>query len=48
MVVDALNSPEVETNEEGEVAVHGWTHLAWTSEIPEDGREALTDVERTG
>jgi len=46
--MDALNSPEVETNEEGEVAVHGKTFMFWTSKIPEDGRDTLTDVERPG
>ncbi|EMC91343.1 hypothetical protein BAUCODRAFT_39511 [Baudoinia panamericana UAMH 10762] len=47
-VIDALNSPEVETNERGEVAVHGKTYVVWTSKIPEDGRASLTNVERPG
>jgi len=42
--MDALNSPDVETNEKGEVAVHGNTFIIWTSKIPEDGREELLDV----
>ncbi|KAK5107831.1 hypothetical protein LTR62_000645 [Meristemomyces frigidus] len=47
-VMDALNSSEVETNEKGEVAVHGLTYVVWTSKIPEDGRAGLTEVERPG
>ena len=47
-VMDALNSPEVEVNENGEVAVHGLTYIVWTTKIPEDGRESLTDVEMPG
>ena len=46
--MDALNSPEVEANEKGEVAVHGNTFIVWTSKIPEDGRENLIDVEKPG
>ncbi|KAK1084323.1 hypothetical protein LTR48_005550 [Friedmanniomyces endolithicus] len=44
-VMDALNGPEVEVNEKGEVALHGRTFVVWTSKIPEDGRESLLDVE---
>ncbi|TKA80403.1 hypothetical protein B0A55_01898 [Friedmanniomyces simplex] len=47
-VMDALNSPEVQVNEKGEVAVHGVTFIVWTSKIPEDGRESLMDVEMPG
>ena len=43
--MDALNSSEVETNEKGEVAVHGNTYIVWSTKIPEDGRESLTEVE---
>lgn len=46
--MDALNSPEVETNEKGEVCVHGNTYIYWTTKIPQDGREDLTGVERPG
>jgi hypothetical protein len=46
--MDALNGPEVETNEKGEVAVHGLTYIVWTSKIPADGRASLTEVERPG
>lgn len=44
--MDALNEPEVETDENGNVAVHGETIVVWTSKIPEEGRDELTDVER--
>ena len=43
--MDALNSPEVETNDNGEVAVHGNTYIVWSTKIPEDGRDSLTGVE---
>jgi hypothetical protein len=45
--MDALNGPDVETNEKGEVALHGRTYLVWTTKIPEDGRASLTDFERS-
>ncbi|KAK4561013.1 hypothetical protein LTR86_004968 [Recurvomyces mirabilis] len=48
IVMDALNSSEVETNDKGEVAVHGLTYIVWSSKIPEDGRASLTEVERPG
>jgi beta-xylosidase len=32
-VVDALKVEDVERNAAGEVAVHGRTHLAWTSRV---------------
>jgi hypothetical protein len=44
----AINAPDVETNDKGEVAIHGTTYIVWTTKIPEDGRENLTDVERLG
>ncbi|KAK0315875.1 hypothetical protein LTR01_001175 [Friedmanniomyces endolithicus] len=44
-VMDALNGPEVEVNDKGEVALHGRTFVVWTSKIPEDGRESLLGVE---
>lgn len=43
---EAIDSAE--TDENGQVVVHGFTHLAWTTKIPADGRPALTDVETTG
>lgn len=46
--IDAINGPEVEVNDKGEVAVHGNTFVVWTTKIPEDGRGSLTDVERPG
>nr|POF03131.1 putative methyltransferase-like c25b8.10 [Quercus suber] len=45
-LMDALNADDVEVDEKNEVAVHGETYTAWTSKIPTDGRETLTDVER--
>ena len=44
--MDAINSPEVETDENGNVAVHGSTIAVWTTKIPEDGRVGLTDVDK--
>lgn len=44
----ALNGLEVETNEKGEVAVHGNTYIIWTSKIPEEGRAGLNEVETPG
>lgn len=31
---DAVNSDDVETNEKGEIALHGVTVTAWTTKIP--------------
>lgn len=44
--MEALNTDNVETNEKGEVKLHGKTYVVWTTNIPEDGREDLTNVER--
>ena len=46
--MDAVNSPEVETDENGNVAVHGTTIAVWTTKIPAEGRDGMTDVERSG
>lgn len=46
--MQALNGPEVETNEKGEVAIHGNTYIIWTSKIPKEGRPGLTEVETSG
>jgi len=43
--MDAINGPDVETNDNGEVAVHGNTYTIWATKIPEDGRASLTHVE---
>nr|OQO24333.1 hypothetical protein B0A51_05560 [Rachicladosporium sp. CCFEE 5018] len=45
---DAINAPDVEVNEKGEVAVHGTTYVVWTTKVPADGRPDLTGVERPG
>ena len=45
-VVDAMSSPDVSTDSEGRVAIHGRTITAWTSKIPAEGRSTLTGVER--
>jgi hypothetical protein len=34
VVIDALGSDDVETNERGEISLHGQTVFAWTSAIP--------------
>ncbi|KAF2481085.1 S-adenosyl-L-methionine-dependent methyltransferase [Neohortaea acidophila] len=44
--MEALNSPDTETDGEGRVAVHGTTFAVWTSKIPAEGRDELADVER--
>ena len=41
--MDAVNA---EKDANGNVTVHGYTHAIWTSKIPEEGRENLTDVQR--
>lgn len=41
--MDAAN--EAQTDENGDVTVHGFTHLVWMSKIPVEGRSDLTDVE---
>ena len=46
--MDAINDPEVETDEDGKVAVHGTTIAVWTTKIPEEGRDELVEVERPG
>lgn len=43
--MDALNGPEVETDEKGEVALHGNTYIVWTTKIPEDGPNDITDID---
>jgi hypothetical protein len=44
--MDAINSPEVETDSTGEVTLHGTTIAVWTTKIPAEGRESLTEVEK--
>ncbi|QIX00126.1 hypothetical protein AMS68_005643 [Peltaster fructicola] len=44
--LDAVNGSDVETNSNGEVAIHGRTISVWTSKVPADGRNTLTGVER--
>ena len=44
--MDALGGAEVETDENGNVAVHGETIIVWSSKIPEEGRDSLVEVER--
>ena len=31
---DTVNASDVETNEKGEVAVHGSTYIYWTTKVP--------------
>lgn len=45
---EALNAPDVETNEKGEVAIHGTTYAVWSSKVPAEGKEHLLDVDRPG
>lgn len=44
--MDAINGAE--TDENGQVTVHGYTHLAWTTKIPAEGHSASADMEETG
>lgn len=44
--MDALDSPEVETDADGNVELHGTTIIVWTTKIPIEGREGLIEVER--
>lgn len=42
---DAVNASDVETNDKGEIALHGQTVTIWTTKIPSEGARALvTDV----
>ena len=43
--MSAIDAPDVETDENGNVAVHGTTPVVWTGKIPTEGRESLTGVE---
>jgi hypothetical protein len=45
--MDAINGPDVETDANGNVAVHGTTIAVWTAKIPTEGREKLADVNVT-
>jgi len=39
LFLDAVNKPDVDTNDKGEVAVHGATYSYWTSKVPVDGQD---------
>ncbi|KAL1304954.1 hypothetical protein AAFC00_003864 [Neodothiora populina] len=42
---DAINAPDVETNDKGEVALHGMTMAIWTTKIPAEGaRAAISEI----
>lgn len=43
--MDAINGPDVEKDEDGNVIVHGKTYAVWSSKIPAEGRSSLTKVE---
>ena len=45
LFMSAIDAPDVETDENGDVAVHGTTPIVWTGKIPTEGREDLTGVE---
>lgn len=44
--MDAIGGPDTETDENGNVALHGTTYAVWTTKIPAEGREELIDVDR--
>ncbi|KXT11154.1 hypothetical protein AC579_4068 [Pseudocercospora musae] len=46
--MDAIGARDVETDAAGNVVVHGNTYVVWTTKIPAEGRENLTEVERLG
>lgn len=39
--MEAINADDVETNEKGEVAVHGMTVSVWTTKIPTKGATSI-------
>ena len=43
--MDILSGPDVEIDENGNVVAHGSTPTVWTTKIPAEGRNGLTDVE---
>ena len=43
---DAINGPDVEENEKGEVALHGTTYSYWTTKIPAEGKKEVFAVAR--
>ena len=45
---DAINGPDVEENEKGEVAMHGTTYGYWTTKIPAEGKDEVFAVARPG
>lgn len=45
---DAINAPDVEANEQGEVALHGTTYCYWTTKIPAEGKNEVFAVHRPG
>lgn len=45
---DAINGPDVEENEKGEVAFHGITYGYWTTKIPAEGKNDVFAVSRPG
>jgi len=44
---DAINGDDVATAANGDIVIHGYTYAAWTSKIPEEGRQSLFSVERS-
>lgn len=43
--MDAIKSPDVEKDAEGNVKIHGNTHVVFTSKIPAEGREDLIETD---
>ena len=44
--MDAMSGNDVDIDEDGKVAVHGATIAVWTTKIPGEGRDSLTDIEK--
>lgn len=43
--LDAIDGSDAEKDADGQVTVHGFTHLAFTTKIPAEGRSASGDIE---
>ena len=43
---DAINGPDVEENEKGQVALHGATYAFWSTKIPAEGKDEVFAVSR--
>lgn len=42
--MDAISASDVDKDADGNIIMHGYAHVAWTTKIPSEGRESLTEV----